>query len=35
VEQSLFPLGDHRGSKAYRLAVSSSLLEKFWWEHRA
>jgi xanthine dehydrogenase small subunit len=32
IEQSLTPMSDHRGSKEYRLAVTSSLLEKFWWE---
>lgn len=28
----LTPLTDHRGSAEYRLAVSRSLVEKFWWE---
>jgi len=28
----LTPLSDHRGSRDYRLAVSSSLVEKCWWE---
>jgi xanthine dehydrogenase iron-sulfur cluster and FAD-binding subunit A len=28
-------MSDHRGSKAYRLEVSKSLVEKFWWESRA
>lgn len=32
--RTLAPLSDHRGSKDYRLAVASSLVEKFWWEHR-
>ncbi len=27
----LTPLSDHRGSRDYRLAVSSSLVEKCWW----
>ena len=30
----LAPLSDHRGSREYRLAVSSSLVEKCWWESR-
>jgi xanthine dehydrogenase small subunit len=29
------PLSDHRGSQAYRRAMTSSLIEKFWWETRA
>ena len=32
--KTLHPISDHRGSAAYRLALSQSLLEKFWWEHR-
>ena len=32
--KTLHPIGDHRGSAAYRLALAQSLLEKFWWEHR-
>jgi xanthine dehydrogenase small subunit len=35
LEESLAPLSDHRGSKVYRRDVSSALVEKFWWEHRA
>lgn len=35
LDRTLSPLSDHRGSKAYRRAMSSSLVEKFWWEHRA
>jgi xanthine dehydrogenase small subunit len=31
---ALSPIGDHRGSAAYRLAVAQSLVEKFWWETR-
>ena len=31
---ALTPLGDHRGSKAYRLEVSRSLVAKCWWESR-
>ncbi len=34
-KSTLAPIGDHRGSKDYRAAVSASLVEKFWWEHRA
>jgi xanthine dehydrogenase small subunit len=30
--RTLAPQGDHRGSKEYRLEVSKSLVEKFWWE---
>jgi xanthine dehydrogenase small subunit len=29
------PLSDHRGSREYRLAMSRSLVDKFWWETRA
>ena len=32
LENTLKPLSDHRGSAEYRLAVASSLVEKFWWE---
>jgi len=32
--KTLHPIGDHRGSAAYRLALAQSLLEKFWWEQR-
>jgi xanthine dehydrogenase small subunit len=32
IEQSLSPLGDHRGSKAYREHVSRTLVERFWLE---
>jgi xanthine dehydrogenase small subunit len=35
LERTLTPIGDHRGSKEYRLAVSTRLVEKFWSEHRA
>ena len=35
IERTLAPIGDHRGSKAYRLEVARSLVEKFWWEGRA
>ena len=31
---ALSPIGDHRGSAEYRLAMAQSLLEKFWWECR-
>ena len=34
VGAALQPIGDHRGSAAYRLAVAQSLVEKFWWETR-
>ena len=34
VASALAPIGDHRGSAAYRLAVAQSLVEKFWWETR-
>jgi xanthine dehydrogenase small subunit len=34
VAAALTPLSDHRGSAAYRLALSQSLIEKFWWETR-
>jgi len=30
----LHPIGDHRGSAAYRLALAQSLLDKFWFEHQ-
>jgi len=32
---TLTPLGDHRGSQAYRLDVSRQLIAKCWWEGRA
>jgi xanthine dehydrogenase small subunit len=32
--RTLKPISDHRGSAAYRLALSQSLLEKFWWEQQ-
>jgi xanthine dehydrogenase small subunit len=32
--RTLSPIGDHRGSAAYRLAIAQSLLEKFRWEMR-
>jgi xanthine dehydrogenase small subunit len=32
IDASVRPIGDHRGSAAYRLAVSKSLVEKFRWE---
>lgn len=35
VERSLAPMSDHRGSRDYRLHVSTSLIEKFWWERTA
>ncbi len=33
-DRTLKPMSDHRGSKEYRLEVSKSLVEKYWWEHR-
>ncbi len=33
IDETLAPLSDHRGSKAYRLEVSKSLVEKFYAEH--
>ena len=35
LDGTLRPLSDHRGSAPYRLEVSKSLIEKFWWETRA
>ena len=35
LDRTLEPLSDHRGSAAYRLAVSKSLIEKFWTESRS
>jgi xanthine dehydrogenase small subunit len=32
--RTLRPISDHRGSAEYRLALSQSLLEKFWWQRR-
>jgi xanthine dehydrogenase small subunit len=32
VAAALAPMGDHRGSAAYRLAMAQSLIEKFWWQ---
>jgi xanthine dehydrogenase small subunit len=34
LDRTLAPIGDHRGSAAYRLEVAKSLVEKFWWESR-
>jgi xanthine dehydrogenase small subunit len=34
-DRTLTPLSDHRGSKEFRLEVSKSLVEKYWWEQRA
>jgi xanthine dehydrogenase small subunit len=34
LDRTLTPMSDHRGSAEYRLAVSKSLVEKFWWESR-
>ena len=35
LDHTLKPMSDHRGSAEYRLEVSKSLVEKFWWESRA
>ena len=35
LDRVLTPMSDHRGSAAYRLEVSKSLVEKFWWEGRS
>ncbi|MCM3880808.1 MAG: FAD binding domain-containing protein [Vicinamibacterales bacterium] len=35
LDRVLQPMSDHRGSKAYRLEVSKSLVEKYHWELRA
>jgi xanthine dehydrogenase small subunit len=32
LEATLQPMSDHRGSRAYRLGVAASLIEKFHWE---
>jgi xanthine dehydrogenase small subunit len=34
LDGTIQPIGDHRGSAEYRLAVSKSLVEKFLWERR-
>ncbi|MGA2882721.1 MAG: FAD binding domain-containing protein [Bryobacteraceae bacterium] len=34
LDQTLHPIGDHRGSAEYRLAVAKSLVAKFLWERR-
>ena len=34
LDQTLGPIGDHRGSAEYRLAVAKSLVAKFLWERR-
>ena len=34
LEKTLDPIGDHRGSREYRLAVAKSLVAKFLWERR-
>ncbi len=34
LDRTLSPIGDHRGSAAYRLAVAKSLVDKFLWERR-
>jgi xanthine dehydrogenase small subunit len=35
LDRTLTPIADLRGSKEYRLGVSKSLVEKFWWERPA
>jgi xanthine dehydrogenase small subunit len=32
LRETLRPVGDHRGSAAYRLALTQSLLDKFWFD---
>jgi xanthine dehydrogenase small subunit len=34
LDDSIEPIGDHRGSADYRRQVAKSLVEKFWWESR-
>jgi len=34
IERTLHPIGDHRGSADYRIAVAKSLVAKFLWESR-
>ncbi|MGD0616866.1 MAG: FAD binding domain-containing protein [Bryobacteraceae bacterium] len=34
LEKTIRPMGDHRGSAEYRLAVAKSLIAKFLWERR-
>jgi xanthine dehydrogenase small subunit len=34
LEETIQPIGDHRGSADYRLAVAESLIARFLWEHR-
>jgi xanthine dehydrogenase small subunit len=34
LERTIRPIGDHRGSAEYRLAVAKSLIAKFLWERR-
>lgn len=34
VARGIAPIDDHRGGRAYRLALAQSLIEKFWWETR-
>jgi xanthine dehydrogenase small subunit len=34
LDQTIHPIGDHRGSAGYRLAVAKSLVAKFLWERR-
>ena len=34
LRSTLHPIGDHRGSAAYRLAMAQNLLDKFRWQTR-
>jgi len=34
LERTIQPIGDHRGSAEYRVAVAKSLIAKFLWERR-
>jgi xanthine dehydrogenase small subunit len=34
LDDTIEPIGDHRGSADYRREVAKSLVEKFWWESR-
>ena len=34
LDDTIEPIGDHRGSANYRREVTKSLVEKFWWESR-
>jgi xanthine dehydrogenase iron-sulfur cluster and FAD-binding subunit A len=34
LDRTITPITDARGSREYRLQVSKSLVEQFWWESR-